>query len=150
MNTESNMIHAIFGTESGRESQGFIHPGLITSALPGLNSREDQTGVDSAEAEGVGEDVANSGGAGLEGHVIQVAGGVRIFQIGRGGDAAALEGEAALFATQAGVEEAWRIVAPALDTASPAHVYEPGSWGPEEANTLVAPPGGWLNPGESR
>jgi glucose-6-phosphate 1-dehydrogenase len=62
----------------------------------------------------------------------------------------ALEGDAALFASQEGVEQAWRIVSPALDDHGPVYVYEPGSWGPEEANTTAAPFGGWLNPGESR
>jgi glucose-6-phosphate 1-dehydrogenase len=63
----------------------------------------------------------------------------------------ALEGQAGLFATQEGVEQAWRVVAPILENHGTVHVYEPGSWGPDEANTTeVAPRGGWLNPGKGR
>jgi glucose-6-phosphate 1-dehydrogenase len=57
----------------------------------------------------------------------------------------ALEGDATLFAREDYVEEAWRIVGPALGNAVPVHEYEPGTWGPSEAGR-VAPPGGWHNP----
>ena len=36
------------------------------------------------------------------------------------------------------VEEAWRVMAPLLESPPPVHVYEPGSWGPEAADELVA------------
>jgi glucose-6-phosphate 1-dehydrogenase len=49
------------------------------------------------------------------------------------------------FARQDYVEEAWRIVDPILDDATPVYGYEPGSWGPSQANH-VAPSGGWINP----
>jgi glucose-6-phosphate 1-dehydrogenase len=49
------------------------------------------------------------------------------------------------FARQDYVEEAWRIVDPVLDDATPVFGYEPGSWGPSQANH-VAPSGGWINP----
>jgi glucose-6-phosphate 1-dehydrogenase len=58
----------------------------------------------------------------------------------------ALDGDATLFARQDYVEEAWRIVDPVLNTASPIHEYEPGSWGPSVADRAVTPPGGWVNP----
>jgi glucose-6-phosphate 1-dehydrogenase len=57
----------------------------------------------------------------------------------------ALEGDATLFAREDYVEEAWRIVDPVLKAATPVHHYEPNTWGPVEANSVVAPPGGWHN-----
>jgi glucose-6-phosphate 1-dehydrogenase len=57
----------------------------------------------------------------------------------------ALIGDRTLFAREDYVEEAWRIVDPVLDTATPVHGYESGTWGPAEA-AAIAPPGGWLNP----
>jgi glucose-6-phosphate 1-dehydrogenase len=38
----------------------------------------------------------------------------------------ALAGDRSLFAREDYVEEAWRIVDPVLDTATPIHTYEPG------------------------
>lgn len=58
----------------------------------------------------------------------------------------AMAGDATLFARQDYVEEAWRIVDPVLKEGTPVYQYEPGSWGPDEANQRVAPPGGWLDP----
>jgi glucose-6-phosphate 1-dehydrogenase len=57
----------------------------------------------------------------------------------------AMEGDATLFARQDYVEEAWRIVDPALKAATPVYQYEPGTWGPNEVRR-VTPPGGWHNP----
>ena len=57
----------------------------------------------------------------------------------------ALAGDATLFAREDYVEEAWRIVDPLLKANPALYMYEPGSWGPEEAQRL-APPGGWHNP----
>jgi glucose-6-phosphate 1-dehydrogenase len=57
----------------------------------------------------------------------------------------ALVGDRTLFAREDYVEEAWRIVDPVLDAATPVHLYEPGTWGPAEA-AAIAPPGGWVNP----
>ncbi len=37
---------------------------------------------------------------------------------------------------------AWRIVDSAIGAGTPIHVYEPGSWGPKEADGMV--PGGWF------
>jgi glucose-6-phosphate 1-dehydrogenase len=42
----------------------------------------------------------------------------------------ALRGERALFGSEAGVEEQWRIVEPLLGDPGPPVIYEPGSWGP--------------------
>jgi len=58
----------------------------------------------------------------------------------------AMEGDRALFAREDYVEEAWRIVDTLLKAETPLYEYEPGSWGPDEANARVAPPAGWRNP----
>jgi glucose-6-phosphate 1-dehydrogenase len=58
----------------------------------------------------------------------------------------AMEGDAALFAREDAVERAWEIVEPILDGASPVHEYEPGSWGPAQAERLTAGFGGWHAP----
>jgi glucose-6-phosphate 1-dehydrogenase len=57
----------------------------------------------------------------------------------------AMSGDRTLFAREDYVEEAWRIVDPALKANTPVHPYEPGSWGPQEA-ARVAPPEGWYDP----
>jgi glucose-6-phosphate 1-dehydrogenase len=48
----------------------------------------------------------------------------------------AMRGNSVRFARQDYVEQAWRIVDPVLDDASPIYTYEPGGWGPVEANNL--------------
>jgi glucose-6-phosphate 1-dehydrogenase len=58
----------------------------------------------------------------------------------------AMRGNAARFARQDYVEQAWRIVDPILDGAVPVHPYEPGTWGPPEADALIAADGGWFDP----
>lgn len=57
----------------------------------------------------------------------------------------AMAGDATLFAREDYVEEAWRIVDPALKAGTPVYQYEPKTWGPTEVER-VAPPGGWHNP----
>src|SRR6185312_5073833 len=57
----------------------------------------------------------------------------------------AMAGDATLFAREDYVEEAWRIVDPALKARTPVHEYEPRTWGPE-ATTEIELPGGWRNP----
>jgi glucose-6-phosphate 1-dehydrogenase len=57
----------------------------------------------------------------------------------------AMGGDATLFARQDYVEEAWRIVDPALKADTPVFQYEPQTWGPEEIER-VTPPGGWHTP----
>jgi glucose-6-phosphate 1-dehydrogenase len=59
---------------------------------------------------------------------------------------AALCGDATNFTRQDNVEESWRIVQPLLDSPPPALPYAQGSWGPEQADTLVAGYGGWRAP----
>jgi glucose-6-phosphate 1-dehydrogenase len=58
----------------------------------------------------------------------------------------AMQGDATLFAREDYVEEAWRIVDPVLKAGTPVHEYEPGTWGPKEADARISPPGGWQNP----
>jgi glucose-6-phosphate 1-dehydrogenase len=58
----------------------------------------------------------------------------------------AMKGDPTLFAREDGVEEAWRIVDPILAMKTPVHAYGPGSWGPIEADRMVAQFGGWDNP----
>jgi glucose-6-phosphate 1-dehydrogenase len=58
----------------------------------------------------------------------------------------AMQGDATLFAREDYVEEAWRIVDPVLKDATPVCGYEPGTWGPKEVDSRVAPPGGWQTP----
>ena len=58
----------------------------------------------------------------------------------------AMAGDATLFARQDVVEAAWAIVEPVLQAHMPVHRYAPGSWGPAEADRLVAEVGGWNTP----
>ena len=58
----------------------------------------------------------------------------------------ALRGDQALFANEEAVEAQWRIVDPVLEHPSPCIVYEPGTWGPAEADRLTADYDGWLDP----
>jgi glucose-6-phosphate 1-dehydrogenase len=48
-----------------------------------------------------------------------------------------IAGDATLFARQDVVEAAWAIVAPALENPGPLYEYEPGTWGPPEAERLI-------------
>jgi glucose-6-phosphate 1-dehydrogenase len=57
----------------------------------------------------------------------------------------AMAGDVTLFARQDSVEEAWRIVDPALKADTPVFEYEPQTWGPKEVER-VTPPGGWQAP----
>ena len=58
----------------------------------------------------------------------------------------AMAGDASLFAREDYVEEAWRIVDPALKASTPICQYEKKSWGPAEVENRVSPPGGWVTP----
>jgi len=59
---------------------------------------------------------------------------------------AAMVGDATRFTRQDGVEEQWRIMQPLIDSPPPVHSYAPGSWGPAEADALVAGHGRWHEP----
>jgi glucose-6-phosphate 1-dehydrogenase len=58
----------------------------------------------------------------------------------------AMKGDAMLFAREDTVEAQWRIVAPILASATPPHEYEPGTWGPVEADRLIDRRHGWHKP----
>ncbi|NYT61054.1 glucose-6-phosphate dehydrogenase [Alcaligenaceae bacterium] len=59
----------------------------------------------------------------------------------------AMAGDRALFTSERAIEAAWTVLEPVLSKHHKAVTYLPGSWGPEEANTLVAGYGGWHDPG---
>ena len=59
---------------------------------------------------------------------------------------AALDGDRWLFARQDTVEAAWRIVDPVLGDVVAVHPYAQGSWGPKEADRLLAGRETWRNP----
>jgi glucose-6-phosphate 1-dehydrogenase len=51
----------------------------------------------------------------------------------------AMDGDHTLFARGDGVERAWTVVQPVLDSMPPPSSYPAGSWGPPEADALLAP-----------
>src|SRR5574337_1921562 len=59
---------------------------------------------------------------------------------------AGLIGDRQLFAREDSIEETWRIVQPLLDAPGEVHPYEPGSWGPEAARSLVHGYRSWQAP----
>jgi glucose-6-phosphate 1-dehydrogenase len=59
---------------------------------------------------------------------------------------AAMRGDSSRFTRQDGVEEAWRIMAPLIESPPPVHPYAPGTWGPKEADQVVAGFGRWHEP----
>jgi glucose-6-phosphate 1-dehydrogenase len=58
----------------------------------------------------------------------------------------ALAGNSALFTCEEAVEAAWAVVEPVLQNHPPVSTYPRGSWGPEEANNLIAGEERWHNP----
>ena len=58
----------------------------------------------------------------------------------------AMAGDGALFAREDSVEAAWAVVDPVIATHHRAHPYKPGTWGPKQADKLIAPDGRWHNP----
>jgi glucose-6-phosphate 1-dehydrogenase len=58
----------------------------------------------------------------------------------------AMRGNGELFAREDTVEAQWRIAQPILTNVTPLYTYEPGAWGPEEANQLIGSDGPWINP----
>jgi len=59
---------------------------------------------------------------------------------------AAMDGDSTPFTRQDSIEETWRIMAPLLKDPPPVYPYAPGSWGPKEADRLVAGVGRWHEP----
>ncbi len=62
----------------------------------------------------------------------------------------AMSGDGALFSREDAVEAAWQVVAPVLDHHPAALPYRRGTWGPAEADALIARSGGWHNPAPDR
>ncbi len=58
----------------------------------------------------------------------------------------ALTGRNQLFTREDAVEETWRIVEPLLEEPGPVHPYEPGTWGPKQANDLTRGLCQWYEP----
>jgi glucose-6-phosphate 1-dehydrogenase len=50
-----------------------------------------------------------------------------------------MHGDQTLFVREDAIERAWEIIQPVLDAPPPLFTYEAGSWGPAEADNLVAP-----------
>ena len=59
---------------------------------------------------------------------------------------AAMVGNSGRFTRQDSVEETWRILQPLLDSPPPVDEYAKGSWGPRQAEELVAGHGTWHEP----
>ena len=58
----------------------------------------------------------------------------------------AMAGNGALFTREDAVEAAWAVVDPVLTRHHRTIPYKRGSWGPKEADALIAADGGWHNP----
>jgi glucose-6-phosphate 1-dehydrogenase len=58
----------------------------------------------------------------------------------------AMAGDGSLFSDQDAVEAAWAVVEPVLVSHHAALAYAPGTWGPPQADALVADDGGWHEP----
>ena len=58
----------------------------------------------------------------------------------------AMIGDGALFTREDAVEAAWAVVDPVLKTHHRARPYKRHSWGPKEADAMIAADGSWHNP----
>jgi len=58
----------------------------------------------------------------------------------------AMIGDGALFTREDAVEAAWAVVDPVLKSHHRVRPYRRHSWGPKEADTIIASDGGWHNP----
>jgi glucose-6-phosphate 1-dehydrogenase len=61
----------------------------------------------------------------------------------------AMKGDETLFVREDSVEAQWKIVDPVLGNVTPLYEYAPGTWGPPEAEQIIAREGGWHNPESS-
>jgi glucose-6-phosphate 1-dehydrogenase len=61
----------------------------------------------------------------------------------------ALLGDRTLFTRAEGIERLWEVATPLLEQPPPVHSYAPGSWGPAEADELIAPRRWHLPAGEA-
>jgi glucose-6-phosphate 1-dehydrogenase len=58
----------------------------------------------------------------------------------------AMAGDGALFTREDAIEAAWAVVDPVLYKHHRVQPYKPGSWGPKQADELIAADGRWHNP----
>jgi glucose-6-phosphate 1-dehydrogenase len=58
----------------------------------------------------------------------------------------AMAGDGALFTREDAIETAWAVVDPVLKNHHRVRPYKRHSWGPKEADALIAFDGGWHNP----
>ena len=58
----------------------------------------------------------------------------------------AMIGDGALFTREDAVEAAWQVVEPVLETHPRVQIYKAGSWGPKQADDLIAGDGRWHDP----
>ena len=58
----------------------------------------------------------------------------------------AMAGDGALFTREDALEAAWEVVDPVLKTHHRARPYKRHSWGPKEADAIIATDGSWHNP----
>ncbi len=59
----------------------------------------------------------------------------------------AMKGDGSLFTREDAVEAAWAVVDPVLKHHPRVRPYRRGTWGPKQANALIAAGGSWHNPG---
>jgi glucose-6-phosphate 1-dehydrogenase len=57
-----------------------------------------------------------------------------------------MKGDGNLFTREDAVEAAWTVVDKVLKDRPRALKYERGTWGPKQADALIAADGGWHNP----
>jgi glucose-6-phosphate 1-dehydrogenase len=58
----------------------------------------------------------------------------------------AMRGDGALFTREDAIEAAWAVIDPVLKNHHRVRRYKRGSWGPKEADAIIASDGGWHNP----
>jgi glucose-6-phosphate 1-dehydrogenase len=58
----------------------------------------------------------------------------------------AMKGDPTLFSRQDSAEAQWRIVDPILGTDTPVYEYQPGTWGPPQADEIARGLNGWRDP----
>ena len=61
----------------------------------------------------------------------------------------AMKGDRGLFTREDAVEAAWKVVDQVLRRHPKARIYKRGTWGPKQADELIAAVGGWHNPSDT-